>query len=764
VRAGAAAMSRSKRVVAAGDGESGATRRVRKRRRPVKFIWGAGKVLPGRWVLGLFGYYTQDTGVRTEGLAVSIRGLLGWSALLALLVYAAGAAVLHQVWQRNPYSRLTYTDALLLPWRRSEIGRKQGQAFLAEGMAALEKKQWQIGVTRLQLGLARYPEDRTARITLARLYFTSEQREAALRLMADGVGRDYPGKDYLSTYFGWLEQVEKFAEIERVAERYSGDGLRPEAGADARWLAEWRYMALTASDRHAEALAVAESEGQATPAMERQVASLLALKRPGEALERLTAWRARAGGDGWRVSKLQAQALQDLGRWDEMEATIRELQILLPGEPGVPVFRIIQLVRAGRRETAVAALGDYIFRFGGAPQNLIVAAKPLAELGLAEGVQVCLAAARERGYPSDQLSVLLVQAQVANGDWTGARRTLEQVPPRAADPNWRELIETVTDAALSPAEPVQRALSDLLRRGQWRPQVLREAVAALLLADRLETARDVLAHAERIYPHVAWFGRQTKEVALQLMARAPAVADAPRSDGSPAVSEAEFGAELGRLVQGRHWTEATRLIQTIYRIKPTPDWLPRQEAAVRLAQVRIAQASSDRPALSTAARLFLNGDADRSARLLGLGQEFFDDGDAAAAVALAMVVNAREQGAADVERRLAEWAVRAPAAKAALELIAAGKERRVQEERLGEIRRQQELGNLSEIGVLARRFLNGEAIRRQQLSGLAEEFRRRGDNAAAETLTRELERARASGGTDVPATPAVEPKRGVGTP
>jgi hypothetical protein len=47
----------------------------------IKFIWGASKVIRGRWYVGLVGLYDRHKGVRENGIAISVRGLLAWGGL-----------------------------------------------------------------------------------------------------------------------------------------------------------------------------------------------------------------------------------------------------------------------------------------------------------------------------------------------------------------------------------------------------------------------------------------------------------------------------------------------------------------------------------------------------------------------------------------------------------------------------------------------------------------------------------------------------------
>jgi len=79
-----------------------------------------------------------------------VRGLLRWAVGGAIAGYLAVFSALFVIWERNPYSILTYSDALLRPVRREAVRDKQGQAFIAQGEDALRAKHWAEGVALLR--------------------------------------------------------------------------------------------------------------------------------------------------------------------------------------------------------------------------------------------------------------------------------------------------------------------------------------------------------------------------------------------------------------------------------------------------------------------------------------------------------------------------------------------------------------------------------------------------------------------------------------
>ncbi|MSU49751.1 MAG: hypothetical protein EXS37_11815 [Opitutus sp.] len=109
-------------------------------KRRIKFVWGASRVIRGRWYLGLVGIYDREEGVRGDGLAVSVRGVLLWGGFLAVVMWFVAALVLFWIWERDPYSALTYEDALFYPTRRAEIAKKNGRAFISAGQDLFRAK------------------------------------------------------------------------------------------------------------------------------------------------------------------------------------------------------------------------------------------------------------------------------------------------------------------------------------------------------------------------------------------------------------------------------------------------------------------------------------------------------------------------------------------------------------------------------------------------------------------------------------------------
>ncbi len=611
------------------------------KRRRIKFVWGAGNVIRGHWYLGVVGLYDRHEGEREGGIAISVRGLLYWSAGAAAAVYLAAISAMFWIWQRNPYSTLTYFDALLRPIRRAEVRAKQGQAFLSQGTDALRAKRYGEAEALLRQGLAYYPGDVNARLRLAQFYVLSGRRGLATKLLGDGMGEIYPGRNFLSGAFALEEQGENFDFIVRLAERYIPQLAGESARADAAWLREREFAALMAAERFSDALRMANAEPVGNAADEHRVLALLGAHRAADALTAIAAWAARPGADRGATVRLRARASREAGDFPEMEVALDSLQQLAPADPRPRVYGIVQRAMAGRQESARAALDDYIFRFGGSPKNLQLVVDPLAEIGQRELTAQCAAAAVERGYASEGFQAATVQAALQAGQWAEAARGLAAMKPpdeRTAPTAriWREWRVRLL-AAIGPGETAGPTLVEFLRQRPWPVSIFRSSVETLRRADRLETARDAARAGMAAFPASAWFERQFAEIE-RLVAGRDVVAAAQSVGAVPvntSLGERPYWQRLEGLLATKDWEEAERAVREARTAKPPPRWLESRESDLRWAQVRIAHGRNEPIALIAGCKLFLNGDADRAQRVLELGQTLFDEGDRATAITLA---------------------------------------------------------------------------------------------------------------------------------
>ncbi|MES2692426.1 MAG: hypothetical protein V4773_03060 [Verrucomicrobiota bacterium] len=346
-----------------------------------------------------------------------------------------------------------------------------------------------------------------------------------------------------------------------------------------------------------------------------------------------------------------------------MNAALAELRAMTPTAPEPLVFAIVQRAMAGQTASAHEAFEDFIFRFGGDSKHLLLLAEPLGEIRDVTLLEACIAAGKERGYPLARFQSLLCEVLVYRGEWLAATKLLAVIPmpgPQASGREiavaqlWRDWIQKMIDVGTTPSEVSQLALTDFLRMRILPTLIYRKTVETLWNAGRLEAAREVLALATRAFPTSAWFQAESEKVLARLAARDAAVAAAAPIEVSAKVDlgETEYWKVLEGMLAGKRWSEAARHIQAARTARPSPEWLHRREAALRLAQVRVGHALADRAGMLAATRIFLNGDDVRSQQILDVAKEVGEAGDKESAILLTREVLRRVPGFAPAQEQL----------------------------------------------------------------------------------------------------------------
>ncbi|MCF7761519.1 MAG: hypothetical protein K9M98_13555, partial [Cephaloticoccus sp.] len=491
----------------------------------LKFIWGASKVVMAQWRFGLWGFYERKAGLPDSGLVISIRGLLVLFLALTVTAYVGGTMAIYLWLDRREHNYVTYTDVLLLPLRWDEVQVKRGQAYLDDGIASIKAQRWAQGEMKLRLGLARYPQALPARLALAEFYFYAQRYPLALKVLEEGMDAvpGYPGRRYLTNYFTIALQSDDFSDILDVCNRYL-DGQVDLAQKEKDWLLQQKLNALIKDGRAKEALTLLEQQPDSIIFNEQRVLVLIELNRSAEAIGYLEAWR-KTDGSTAQILRLQVRAYRETAQPEKMNATLEELRRMSPADPRTYAFAVIQRKLIGQAKEADASLQDYFFRFGGFAANTLLIAQPLAEIGALDMLQTCLERATEQGYDLRPYLLLLAQAQLKQGDWTGAQNTAQRLAGMstlgrsARELDAADLAGILADVASNPAEGPQVALLKHLETHFYVFQNYRMIVDTLMRAQRYEVALEVIARSEHRFPRNLGLAEFKSEANAALAAR-----------------------------------------------------------------------------------------------------------------------------------------------------------------------------------------------------------------------------------------------------
>jgi len=630
--------------------------------RRIKFIWGASKVVQAQWWFGLFGFYEHIKGYQRSGLVFSVRGLLTLALALAALGYVGSATALFLWLDRAPHNYVTYTDTLLWPLRRDVIREKRGQAYIDDGIADLKAQRWAQAEMKLRVGLLRLPTALRARLALAEFYVATQRLPLGLKVLEEGieVATEYPGRRYLNTYFALALQGEDYARVLAVTERYLTRGAAlPEK--EQKWLQQQKMLVLLTEGQAAEVMRLLEAAPADPFFDEQRVLALLALGRPGEAVQFLAAWRARAGATG-QVLRLQVRALRETGQLAEMEAALVELRRQTPTEPAPYAYGIVQRAMAGQTAAAAAALDDYFLRFGANARSLQPLAQPLADIGAVDLLQTFIRRLAEQGHDQRAALLMLAQAQLKQGQWAEAGATVARIRTLGANartppPTGLDLIDLLAQVAGNPAEGPQVKLLDHINRQMFPLKGYRMIIEILQQAKRHGVALEVAGRADRLYPgHPSLQGlRAAIDEALAAEA-AQAAAQAPvvgADDKGPVLTEKGFFGRVDAAMGEGRWLDAQADVRAVQLAKP--GWLDRRQVDVLMRQMRIARELRELPEMALAARLLQDGGVARSQLVVDYATSLQEKGATADAVLLLKEVLRRIPNHALARRLIEEW-------------------------------------------------------------------------------------------------------------
>lgn len=582
--------------------------------RRVSLIWGGAEQQPGEWRLGLWGRHERNPGSRILDISISVRGILRWLGALAVAAYLAGASALFVWLDRRPSNRVTFTDTLLLPLRWQAIQEKRGLGYIAEGLEDLRARRWADAHMKLRAGLAKYPRDLRARMALAQFYSASDRRLAALALLREGLSFGYPGRPYLELLFRLATEGEDFGMVIAACDQFL-----PAKNGDYGWLLTQKLDALN-SDRQSEvALQLAAAHGVGTALVnEARVVALLNLRRVREAVEFLDDWQRAAPNLRETIVRLRVRACREAGDLTGMEASLEEMRSLAPSDPRPYAYTVVQRSLAGREREAGEALERFFLRFGAAPENLQILAEPLAEAGSVDLLLRLLGEAQAHGFSPKPYLSALVLLHLNRGEVAPISRLLEKLAPlvplgSASERFWMEWVGQLTSAANSPEDAEAVGLLGLLRSRPLPLKTFRLSAAVLMKVSRAEAARAVLRVAGANYPASQTLARLATDVDAALAARAPKAAAAV-SLHAAVPTERVFFERLSALEKAGRWSDAAQSLRSIRVAKP--EWLAARMADVLHAQMRIAVETRDTLELLGAAKMYLDGTNERSAKVV----------------------------------------------------------------------------------------------------------------------------------------------------
>ena len=648
----------------------------------IQFSWGCAPDAPARWFLWVFCFFrrakspvtgkyyvpVKRSNVYPLAVLISVRGLLLWSLASALITYFGGAAVLANWYERKPFNRITYSD-LVLPWRWSQFDTLRGKANLDQAEADLKNGNIRSAFAFLRSGLARYPDDPTARLQLASIYILFRLRVEAEKTLINAFNHAYPGSDYLKKAVSLIEPGDnptlliEFCNRGRAA--LAADD-RSE-GRDARYLDGVKVKTLLQLDRTDEAVALIEKYQPKDIAFLQmaKVAQGIVRGDLAAAEAELKVWLA-AMPDAEPALTTAVRVYRVAGKVPELQAAILRLRSLYPENPAHIGLALSESLRLGQIQAALDLLDISVIRFANQPAAYGEWAEAIGKTGHDEVLARLEQLVTESNQNPQTVIYARLMAQIRAQAWADAEASSARLDALYPNVHPRmQALHRVGKALLAacsqPVKGAENTLANTITGGWVAMSLYEQIVDALALAERYEAALEVLTLAEGFYPTSRYIAMQraalTPKLAEQNAIAARALAQqtpvAAVDPAVPADAEALFAALDAQAQAGRS-AEALNLARAAR--KAAPAWLQAALPELEWREVLLAADTDDLPLLQLNLRTELRAATEAQIdRLVAQAQTWFaGQRQPVALLTLREVVRVRPEHPL-ARRLLAEW-------------------------------------------------------------------------------------------------------------
>lgn len=644
----------------------------------IRFVWGKPSFSEGRWYLALF--HLQPTpdpqrpvppggvpaywkGYLHHNLTVSARGLVLWGGAASVVCYFVGAAL---IWQRltsgKSYNVISYAD-VALPSRWAELERLRGEGLAARGRERLRVGSFSEGFGLLRLAMDKNPGDFETRRQVAQVYVSLRLRHQARQILKTGLGYGYPGREYLRVLFSlaregdqpdlWVDHCEEAGRVLAavpVAERPVGD---------ERWIEQETIAALIAAGRRSDALAFAVKHLPVNDSARRELGlvDLLESGKPGEAIMAARAWASEEPAAPEPL-RLLVRGTRELGDFGAMDEGIARLRALNPTKPEALLYAVAQLQLAKRTDAASAALDEVIFRHGASVDLYKLLAPILAETGFVGGLARLERELGERGFSPTPLLWVRLQGHVRAHEWgealasAEALRTTKRINLTEGQTAYLDTITRLANACLDSGGGAQAALVAIIADRPGTLRLYEVVLEALLAADRIESARQVLTLAEGPFPDARGLAKLRTRISAAAAARVVPARETPTAANNFQTFEA-FRVAFDRLVAARDDGAALALLSATRRAQP--GWLSAEAARLEALELPLRARGNDPLVLQLLVRAALGRDLRAPDELLRLAQALRAEGHTVNAALTVKEIIRHNPGASAALKQLSDW-------------------------------------------------------------------------------------------------------------
>ncbi|MFA6960497.1 MAG: hypothetical protein WC205_07095 [Opitutaceae bacterium] len=476
---------------------------------------GSERMVEPAFGLGRFAPFQYERDLHTTLIRPFWKRIVAWVLVLAVAGWLGlSGAVYVFVKYRRGFTDVQYEHILFLPWKLQEYRHSKGEFLIRQGMAKAKRQEWMAAFGPLRVGLLAVPEDREARLMVARIYLMAGRPDMVRTLLIEGLAYHGDQLDYVRESLGFFFGLQADDTVVTLTSE-----LRARLPATS----PVRRMAVTAlayayfnRSRLDEALALLSEERlQGTPEG-RFVMARVAWERgrKGDAIGELRELTAQVPDD-FEIYRTLVYYLNEEHRWSEVRRAALSREFALPDKPEAYVDFIAACTQDGDETARVAAEAAYWEKFADDVPALLKLGEPAARVGRVEVVERVVARCRQLGRETADAEMLLLLAHLERREYDAVLSATAQLSAEAA--KWPERQRLVMGGLKAAAlygrgEAVEaEPLVSRLCETQLLPATLFTALAEQLeKVGQGEQARRVLRHAIEVDPL-----NQPAEVLLQ---------------------------------------------------------------------------------------------------------------------------------------------------------------------------------------------------------------------------------------------------------
>ncbi|MDB4385589.1 hypothetical protein N9Z12_06045, partial [Opitutaceae bacterium] len=573
-----------------------------------------------------------------------------------------------------------WEDCVLAPLRWDEIKRKRGDAYIAEGIIALENRKWSDAMLKLKTGLAHSPGNWKGRRNLGLFYLAAGQRPQGLKLLVAGFTHQYQGRDAMQLVMQTSLAAKNYdlaLEVLETSLTHSGGAVERERD----WLVDQKCRVLMMAQRYEDALEWIDGVSRMTEIrFESKAVALIESGQFDEARDVLAKWGEGSGVMGG-VQRILVRLEREAGDVAAMRVALAEMAERNPLDPSPRIYAVVQEYLVGEKATAREALTAYLMRFDSQAQHYELAAGPFLEIEARDLFDQLMDHARDRGIESDSLNRTLLAFHLQQGNFEAAQTLVAHLREQNNDTSgqltlWINVMEPWVNQLKEGDSRSREELITALKASSAIGLTLLEDVANRLdEAERTEAALGVWEIALSSYPNYFPAEQNTRRLRQILGAQqepeieVPVIPDGVELDFDSILPQPEevdseilltlqsarrFGRVATKYIDEKNWSELEKLLRELRRADPV--WTSTQRELITRAEIELNIFSKNWPALVSTVRFQLDGSTDRALGVMRLARRLDDLGERRAAELLVAEVERRHANFPPVRRIRAEWA------------------------------------------------------------------------------------------------------------